>query len=1072
MNLADGGLLQTIIDQLPIALVIRDRDGRVVQSNRQHFLNLGASSASEVIGTLVEDKLPAAIAPWLASQYERVMGTGEPVLNRLVRRDDLEPHPRWDLWSAAPLRDAAGEVVGTISTVEDATEIQEARQNLSIEQDLLKALMDNIPDLVFLKDTFSRFTRVNKAQAAALGVADPVAAVGLMDSDFLPTETAETTFADEQSIISTSCPMLNIEREIKHRDRRRWVLTTKAPIFDDSGSVTGLVGISRDITERKLMEETLRRERDLLYALMDNIPYSVYFKDAESRFTRVNQLSARRLGLEESEDAVGLTDADVFDAEYSAESRATELEIMRTGIPIVDRELVSAVDGELVWDSVTKAPTYGADGSPNRIVGIGRVITDRKNAEEEQKQSALKIANQAARLRLVADMTTLISSKATPDEIRGACLDGVFEAIECDRTTFQTVNPRSGVLHVSDWRGLTPIPDVGEPVPIGLSSVEAVEKRLPFVIHSDTEALRRCGLSSSISTPVYRGGSVVGALSAGSKAKDAFDEFDGELLRTLAVQMGISLDIADRIIQAEQAENEIRDGAARLGAILETAAEAIITIDESGEIDSFNLAAERIFGFESGDIIGRSVSMLMPASFGASHEGNLAKYLETGVRPMIGKGRELVGRRQDGSEFPMYLAVSELRVAGARKYTGIIRDLSDIKAAERESSRLQDQLLQSQKLESLGVLAGGIAHDFNNLLMGIMGHADLAMADLDIAPYGARQSLDQIVVAAVRAGELSNQMLTYAGKANSAMIPINLTAVVTEMAGLLETVISKKARFECVLAPELPWVDADPGQISQVVMNLITNASDALGNGSGTILIKTKSIEADREYLETTLLGTDLPAGRYVCVEVSDSGTGMNADTRSKMFDPFFTTKFAGRGLGMAGVLGIMRGHKGTVQIESETGRGTKIAVLFPCSEPAVTVIAAQGPGDSWRGSGLILVVDDESAVLSVTARIIERLGFDVVPAAAGRGAVETFRAHASEIAVVLMDLTMPEMDGAAALTEIRQSAPDARVVLMSGYDEADTMGRLDGDGLNGFLHKPFNSERLREILRSVLDGE
>ena len=283
----------------------------------------------------------------------------------------------------------------------------------------------------------------------------------------------------------------------------------------------------------------------------------------------------------------------------------------------------------------------------------------------------------------MANIATLISSKATPEEIRGACLDGVFEVIDCDRTTLQRVRPETGVLHVSDWRGLTPIPDVGEPVPAGLSSVEVVEKRSPFVHHSDTEALRKCGLGSSISTPVYRGGIVVGALSAGSTAKDAFDEFDGELLRTLAVQMGTALDIADRIIQAVRAEKEIRDVAARLGAILETAAEAIITIDESGKIETFNLAAERIFGFESAEVIGWSGSMLMPASYGAGRDDTLAKCLETAVRKVVGNGREFVGRRKDGSEFPMSLALSELQLGGARKYTGIIRDLSDIKAAER-----------------------------------------------------------------------------------------------------------------------------------------------------------------------------------------------------------------------------------------------------------------------------------------------------------------------------------------------------------------------------------------------------
>ena len=378
MNLADGELLQTIIDQLPIPIAIRDRDDWVILSNRQHYLDLGASSASEVVGTLIDDKLPTAITSWLASEYQRVMETGEPLLNKLVRRDDLEPHPRWNLWSAAPLRTAAGEIVGTVSTV---TEIQESRRSLRIERDILHALMDNIPDLVFLKDTSSWFTPVNNTEARVLGIDNPEDSINKTDFDFVDQDTvwqAEASYENEQELLANGRSLVNVERELRWPGQKenRWYLTTKAPIRDEAGTITGLVGISRDITERRLMKEMLRGERDLLHALIDNLPYSVYFKDAASRFTRVNQVASRQLGLDDPDDTVGLSDADVFDAKYSAESRATEVEIMRTGIPIVGREIVSEVDGELVWDSVTKAPTYGSDGEPNGIVGIGRVITE------------------------------------------------------------------------------------------------------------------------------------------------------------------------------------------------------------------------------------------------------------------------------------------------------------------------------------------------------------------------------------------------------------------------------------------------------------------------------------------------------------------------------------------------------------------------------------------------------------------------------------------------------------------------------------------------------------------------
>ncbi len=404
------------------------------------------------------------------------------------------------------------------------------------------------------------------------------------------------------------------------------------------------------------------------------------------------------------------------------------------------------------------------------------------------------------------------------------------------------------------------------------------------------------------------------------------------------------------------------------------------------------------------------------------------------------------------------------------RMVGTDTDISARKVAEEQQLTAERELQQTQKLESLGVLAGGIAHDFNNLLVAVLGGTDLALEDLP-ADAPARRQLEKVRTAATRAADLIRQIHAYSGHASFLLERIDVPNLIEEMSQLLHSSISKKARLRCEFADPLPAVEGDATQIRQVVMNLITNASDALGGESGEIVLSTSLHRIDRGDFEGTPFDQD--PGDYVCVEVTDNGCGMGDEIRERIFEPFFSTKAQGQGLGLAATLGIVRSHRGFVQVRSAVGLGTTIRVLLPPAErlDKVETNVGDGASERWEASGTALVVDDDPAVRDIAERMLRRIGLEVLTADDGVAGVETFREHADEIAVTLLDMTMPLMDGADALQEIRRIRPDAKVLLSSGYSERISESLLVGDGRADFVQKPYRMAELREKLKSVIDS-
>ncbi|BDU70004.1 hypothetical protein GETHOR_21050 [Geothrix oryzae] len=414
-------------------------------------------------------------------------------------------------------------------------------------------------------------------------------------------------------------------------------------------------------------------------------------------------------------------------------------------------------------------------------------------------------------------------------------------------------------------------------------------------------------------------------------------------------------------------------------------------------------------------------------------------------------------------------------LASPVEVTSLLRIFSARASAELERRNtegaralLERQMQHAQKLESLGVLAGGIAHDFNNLLTAMLGHMNVAQ--MKLAPESPAlphlESLERIIH---RAADLTRQMLAYSGKGRFVVRPYDLNHVVQEVTHLLEVSIPKKIALRFHLAPSMPLVEADAAQIQQIIMNLVTNAADAIGEAEGTIRLTTGSLKVDRAYLEQVFQGQELAPGTYATLEVSDTGCGMSPEVQARIFEPFFTTKVTGRGLGLSATMGILKGHHAGMRIYSEPGRGTTFKLLFPVTDTQRVAETPQVAAPALTRKSTVLLVDDEEMIREAAAAVLESLGLSVLTAEDGRQAVEVVQREGERVDVVLMDLTMPHMDGREAFQAIRRLRPNLPVILSSGYNEQESIQDFLGRGLAAFLQKPYTLRALEQTVLAVL---
>ncbi|MCP4673985.1 MAG: PAS domain S-box protein [Deltaproteobacteria bacterium] len=521
--------------------------------------------------------------------------------------------------------------------------------------------------------------------------------------------------------------------------------------------------------------------------------------------------------------------------------------------------------------------------------------------------------------------------------------------------------------------------------------------------------------------------------------------------------------LASDITERKQAEEEVQ----KLAAAVKHSGELVNLATLEGNMVFLNEAGSRILGIDPQDIEHVNIMEVIPEQWVDLVESDLLPTLRRGD---IWEGDLQYTNLKTGKLTDVHAMTFTVKDPDTQEplfLANVSMDITERKRAEEEKLMLERQVQQAQKLESLGVLAGGIAHDFNNLLVGIMGNADLAL--MDLAPEApARERILDIETAAKRASDLTKQMLAYSGKGKFVVQRIDLQTLVEEMVHLLEVSISKKVVIRYDFAENVPSIEADATQVRQIIMNLVVNASETIGNKSGVITIRTGAMECDRTYLDDTYFDNELAEGAYSYFEISDTGSGIDEETITKIFDPFFSTKFTGRGLGLAAVLGIVRGHSGAIKVYSEPGKGTTFKVLFPIAEsrPSVSKSPEIREFDSKKMEGKsVLLVDDEETVRTVGRMMLEVLGLDVTTAEDGREALELVKQDPDRFDCVILDLTMPHMDGEETFREMRRIRKDIRVLLSSGYNEQDLIARFASKGFAGFIQKPYMTSDIEEAL-------
>jgi PAS domain S-box-containing protein len=501
--------------------------------------------------------------------------------------------------------------------------------------------------------------------------------------------------------------------------------------------------------------------------------------------------------------------------------------------------------------------------------------------------------------------------------------------------------------------------------------------------------------------------------------------------------------------------------------VMEGSTNSLVVLDPDGTIQMINGRFETLSGCSREELMGQPFCSLFT--------GDALSHVQTKLRDVLREGAsnvlfETVLARRDGSERSLFCGVVPLLSDGS--ISGVVVSLDDItdrNNAEEARLELERHLLQTQKLESLGLLAGGIAHDFNNILSIITGYCYVIKDESDSESSNA-DYVQKIEDAANRAGDLCRQMLSYAGRTEMLHSLVSMNSLVAEMVMMLHSGIKKNVKIDLDLCDDL-MIIADSSQIQQIVMNLIINAVEAIGDHNGTIRISLEKAEVPAGQSDTDFIGKIIPAGGYVCLEVSDNGCGMDKETQNRIFEPFYTTKFAGRGLGMSATLGTIRAHEGALQLASRPGDGTTFKVYLPLAgvSDSAENKSAVGQTPVATGTGTVLLVDDEEELRAIGLTWLEKIGYSALTAANGLEALTIYREKGSGIDLILLDLLMPDMDGAETYRRLREVSMTIPIVFCTGCSIQDLSTDILDDDCVGFLKKPYKPDQLRTLMVEML---
>ncbi len=1051
---------------------------------------------------------------------------------RIVRKDGKViwvrrfAEPRWDLNTDS--------LIGAVGAVEDITVRKTAELAVRESEQRLRTILDTEPECVKVLDRVGRIIEINPAGAKILGFDDPSRLIGRTAEGIITPEYIDGFKAVIKSVIAGGSE--NFVYEVFGADEeRRWLDMHAVPLRSVSGEISSVLGVSRDITEKRKIEASLRRSQGLYSDLIDSIEGIVWEADASTyEFTFVSRQAEAILGYKvEDWFRAGFWETLIHDEDRERAVRLCRAATAKGESHSFEYRMTAA-DGRTVWirDIVTVV-TEG--GRPTLLRGLMVDVTEQRRKDAAMKRQALIIeqANEAIfvwdleggivewnkgcerlygftreevigrssfdvlRSRLprkrVQFINSLVQKGSWSGEVtqttkagRMVYADSQFQLIELDgrRVVLQTDRDMTAsrkaenALRQSEMRyrhlfETNPYPmwvydlesmrflavNDAAIYRYGYSAEEFMSMTL-LDIHPPEEVERAREKIRSVKLKIESTGSWQHKKKDGSLMNVEITshalEFEGKNARLV-----LAHDVSDRL----RAEEAVKRSEAKYRELFENANDLIYTHDLTGKFTSLNHAGERVTGYTEEEALSMNIADVVVPEFLDRAQAMIERKVE-GSPPTIYE-TEIIAK--DGRRVPLEIN-TRLIFDGGKPIgvQGIGRDISERRAAEAALRASEEQLRQSQKLESIGILAGGMAHDFNNMLTAINGYSDLILRKLP-PDDPIRNNVTEIRNAGERSAELTRQLLAFSRRQILQPRALDLNEVVEGTASLIQRLIGEDIKITRKLSADLWNVLADPGQLSQVLMNLSINARDAMPRG-GSLVIETSNISLDGDYAGRHI---DVRPGNYVMLAVSDTGSGMDEETRRRVFEPFFTTKPVGRGtgLGLSTVYGIVKQSGGNIWVYSEVGRGTTFKIYLPVADTTEsTEIGVGGQGDLLIGSETVMLVEDEEAVRSLASEILRSCGYTVIEAANGIDALAKFEDSGAKVELLITDIVMPEMGGRELSEQIKADRPDIKVLFTSGYtDDAILRHGIIDEGTN-FLQKPFTYDALSRKVRWLLD--
>ena len=1019
--------------------------------------------------------------------------------------DDCSAPREWSVAEQEALQ-AAARMIG------EALYREQIISDLRSNQSRLQGLLDASPLIIWCKNLAGRYELWCGQNQFAFGLT-PAQVIGRNDEEIFSPDLAAIHIRSDMVVLQT-CQPLVFEATNLNADHEQIYEVTKFPLLDTKGQPYAIYGIGVDISLRKRAERYQRLLAQVSTQFNSSLDYDTTLRNVAQLIVSsfADWCTIVIISDKNVPDHVAMACANPEDellrAQFEAYIRSPQQRrLSRVAIKSKQSVFLPTVDPAIIRDYASSEQDLALLSAlaPHSLITVPLVARDQifgtltftrshnpysytlddvSLAEELARRAALAVDNaylyRTAQRRL-AELTTVqqvartISSAIQLDIIFRTVVEQIRDAFGFQIVSIYLLE--GDLLQLQAHVGYDEVLDTIH-ITQGTSGRVCRTGQAAF-IHSKTDdpdfiVVREDTVQAIIVPLLVRDAQmgdaqVGGTLMIESSGSPPLTDDDFALLQLLADQVSVAVVNARLYQEVQQSLRDRSESLAVTNALFATAPLGLAFFDADLRMLRLNAALTQLIQHPQSNLIGLTLQELVP---------RMAAELDPALRQVLATGIALVNHEMIRLSSPPEIARTFLITAypvglpeGQIMGVGLAAtEITARKQAEEARLALERKLLESQKLESLGVMAGGIAHDFNNLLMTILGNTHLAMLDF-AADHPAHASLAQVKVAAQRAADLTAQMLAYAGKGRFVTELIDLNQLITEMAELLRVSLPKSVALHFELAQVPLPMSVDVSQIRQVMINLVNNAAEAIGEEIGTISIHTGLQFTTPHLLARFQFMPDQPLDTAIALTVRDSGSGMDAATKARIFDPFFSTKFAGRGLGLPAVQGIVRSHHGTLLVESTPGQGTAVTILLPSDQQnhLAPGFVQPRPADQTV-NGTVLVVDDEEAVCLVTSRLIKRLGYQAIVAFDGAQALALLHAQPEQICCVLLDLTMPHMSGEAVLTELRQLYPALPVVVMSGYSAEEVAERLATLQPDALLHKPFRFDTLRDKIKQALE--